>query len=103
MKTFQANVAVFVDKNTVQHIIMPDGHRFIFFARGHRPELIDIDEPGEYEVDTPMVLDNITFPTAIAVVDLAHVQAWLELDLEAVDRMMDRVERTVAGKVRPLP
>lgn len=92
-RTFQCNVAVFESESTVQRVVLPDGHRFVMLMRGHQPDIVEIDDPGEYEIDA-LDLGGAEYPIALCVIDLAHVPAWSSLTIDDVDRMIDRVERT---------
>lgn len=101
-RQFQCNVAVFEDSKTVQRVVLPDGHRFVVLMRGSAPEAFEIDDPGEYEIDA-LDLGGAEYPIALCVVDLAHVPAWMKLDVATVGRMLDRVSTAVKAIKDPRP
>lgn len=94
---FQCNVAVFENQDTVQHVVLPDGHRFVMLMRGEKPEVVDIDDPGEYEIDA-FDLGGAEYPIALCVIDLAHIPAWSKITVDDVDRMIDRVSAEVRAR-----
>jgi hypothetical protein len=100
-RAFLAPVILFDHMGQTATLVLPDGHRFIGLRRGDAPTLLPLDEPGEYEADVRSVFgDGCGLPLVIVTVDLAHVPTWMDLPVEAVDKIVNRTSAEVAKRRR---
>jgi hypothetical protein len=92
-KTFQAATTILTHHGQTARITVPDGFRAVLLMRGERPWVVPLDEPGEYDVSTDLLSPDTTFPTAIVVLDVAHLEAWEDMTDKQVGVILDRCTR----------
>lgn len=75
------------------------GERVVLFSRGHRITAGPVLEPGNYEVTGDIVQkDHPTFPLCIATVRYSHMGAFLALNQNEIDNLMDVVEQAITDQ-----
>lgn len=99
---WRAETTVFTNSSTSAAVWVPKDHCIAILMRGYPPEIVECDDDHTYEMDFP-VNKSGTWPIVVCVIPSKHKIAWAILSRDAVERMLDRVDRGVARRLRGEP
>lgn len=99
---WRAETTVFPNSSTSAAVWVPKDHCIAILIRGCRPDFMECDGDSTYEIGFP-VNKTDTWPIVVCVIPSKHKFAWASLSRDAVERMLDRVDRGVARKLRGEP
>ena len=89
-KMLEAESVVIPGPGIVAKMALPEYSRFVMFVRGEKPYVMEIDEPGTYEIDALAIKPDMPWPVLIMIVPIAHTRAFENLPDEQVSSMIDQ-------------
>ena len=72
----EAESVVIPGPGIVAKMALPEEARGIIFMRGKKPYVIEIDEPGTYEIDALAIKPDTPWPVIIMIVPVKHTRVF---------------------------
>ena len=89
-KMLEAESVVIPGPGIVAKMVLPEYSRFVMFIRGEKPYVIEIDEPGNYEIDALGIKPDTPWPVIIMIVPVEHTRVFENMRDEQVSSMIDQ-------------
>lgn len=79
------SLAITIERPGNIALSLPPGHRVVILARGARPSVAPITEPGDYEVKIKLASADASFPMIMTIVPIAMLSVLEALPQSAID------------------